>query len=279
MQLIKSRLSRRETLFASAAATGAAAILHRSPAAARSTSNMGALPVKKIEGVFGTAGTLEEGVLTFDFGRSDFSKTSLMGVHVDMDIGFDTEITFQPAGDDALVKWEFCLLDQEVNGVLDGLLQAHIEPHLTNVNALHNHFLQPKPEVKFIHGTALGNPVGIAKSLYAALKNNRGQPFESSPPQDTGLPNKQIAQTIGGAHSIRGPVLSITVDRETRGLELGIRVIPASQNQSMFNFQKGERWRRSGGGVCARVRGGGKGRVGDADERVQDHGASQPRNR
>jgi hypothetical protein len=125
-----------------------------------------------------------------------------------------------------------------VNGVLDGLLQAHLPPPFTNINALHNHFLQPHPEVKFLHGTALGHPVGIAQSLYGALKKNSGQPFETSPPQNTGLPNKAIAHKIGGSFSVSGKVLSVTVDRAEKGLELGVPVRPAAQNESMFTFQK-----------------------------------------
>jgi hypothetical protein len=98
--------------------------------------------------------------------------------------------------------------------------------------------LEPKPEVKFLHGTALGHPVSIAQTLYSALKNNSAQPFASSPPKDTGLPNKQIAETIGGSFSIRGRVLNVTVAREEKGLELGVKVFPASQNESVFTFQK-----------------------------------------
>lgn len=239
MESITRRLSRRETLFASAAVAGVASAISAAPALSRVAANdSGSLPVKRIEAVFGTEGSLEEGVLTFDLPRNDFKRTSLAGVHVDADIGFDSEISFQPYQNQALVKWELCVLDAEVNGVLDALLQAHLHPARTNLGALHNHFLRPDPEVKFLHGTALGHPIGTAQALYQALKNNSGQTFQSSPPKDTGLPNKQIAETIGGEFSVRGRVLNVTVDREEKGLELGVPVKPASQNQSVFTFQK-----------------------------------------
>ena len=79
-------------------------------------------------------------VLLIDLPRSDQSWT-LFGVSVKPEIGFDTEITFQHIDNGAIVKWEFCLLDSEVNPVLDSLFNQGLKPDVTNLNALHNHFL------------------------------------------------------------------------------------------------------------------------------------------
>ncbi|MFL6351413.1 MAG: DUF1259 domain-containing protein [Bryobacteraceae bacterium] len=107
----------------------------------------------------------------------------------------------------------------------------------TRVNALHNHFIGISPEVKFMHGTAIGDPVTIAQALYGALKNNSGQPFASSPPLETQLPNPQITQIIGGTSMISGRVLTVDVERKERFEELNVPLEPASQIESNFHFQ------------------------------------------
>ncbi len=196
------------------------------------------LPVAQIDAVFGVNGTVQSGgVLLFDLDRSDVAWT-IFGISVDADWGFDTEITFQPLCDSkALVKWEFCLLDKEVNPVWNALRTGNLSPNVSRINALHNHFIEISPEAKFMHGTAIGDPVAIAKVLYQALKNNSGQPFESTPPGNTNLPNAQITSIIGGASTISGKVLTVDVDRRDRFQELGVPLEPASQLESNFHFQ------------------------------------------
>jgi hypothetical protein len=240
----KKFLMRRKMLIAGAglAALGTTNIVspHLTSAAAKkppASSTKSSLPVKAIEDVFGVEGTVEpSGVLLIELDRSDLHPT-LFGVPIEPDMGFDTEITFQAIGSNqAIVKWEFCLLDKEINPVIDVLFAQDLQPQKTNLNALHNHFLEVEPEVKFIHGTATGDPVHIAKALRNALEHSH-QPFETSGPGKTGLPNEEITELVGGTSMISDSVLSVSVDRKDRFRELGILLEPEMQLDSLFNFQ------------------------------------------
>jgi hypothetical protein len=205
-------------------------------AGSSASSTESGLPVKAIEDVFGVEGTVEpSGVLLIDLPREDLHPT-LFGVPMKPDAGFDTEITFQAISSGAIVKWEFCLLDKEVNPVLKALFAQDLQPQKTNVNAIHNHFLEVKPEVKFVHGTAIGDSVHIAKALRNALEHSH-QPFVSSPPGNTHLPNEEITQIVGGTSMISDSVLTVSVDRKDRFHELGILLKPDMQVDSMIEFQ------------------------------------------
>jgi len=238
-------LNRRQALLTGAGVmglrAGVALLAGAAPSLASNSSSKEcgeSLPVSALNSVFGVDGKLQPGgVLLYDFGRTDFQAT-IFDIPVDPDWGFDTEITFQPLCGRALVKWEMCLLDKEVNPVLKGLVKANLQPPETVANAIHNHFLEVTPKVKFLHGTAIGDPVAIARDLYHALRYNSNQPFESSPPQHTGLPNDQITKIIGGDSMISGKVLSVEVERRETFSELGVRLEPASQLESKFYFQK-----------------------------------------
>jgi len=223
-----------------AAATASTLAASRSPVLAQQTAAAaaGTLPVKRIEDVFGVSGTIQPGgVLSFDFPRTDF-HSKLFGISVDPDFGFDTEITFQAADDDrAIVKWEYCLRDGEVNKAMDVLLAASLNPPRAALGALHNHFLDPQPEVKFLHGTALGFPVEIAKGLVAVLKAVDHPIPPPAPPGNTGLPNKKIAQIIGGTPEVSGIILRVSVERPDEITELGVRLEPAMQVEHVFLFQ------------------------------------------
>jgi hypothetical protein len=238
------KMTRREALRAGAGALGTPAALSSGalPAVAQRSALSTFSSVaddsewNTVADVFGVKGMIEPGdVLLIQLDRSDLHPT-LSGISVDPSIGFDTEITFQHLDQGAMVKWEMCLRDSEVNPVLDSLFHQNLRPAPTNCNAIHNHFLDEEPDVKFLHGTALGDAVGIAKALRAALEHS-GQPFESSPPQNTGLPNQQIEEILGGMGMISGPVLTVDVEREETFRELGVELKPAMQVESMFNFQ------------------------------------------
>jgi hypothetical protein len=233
--------SRRAALASTLAAFAAApALLRSGPALAAATSGPNSsLPVGAINAIFGAEGTVEPGgVLRFDFDRSDLSGTKIMGVPVDPGAGFDTEIAFQPLAEGgALVKWEVCVLDTEVNPLIDAMIQAHLTPDSSSVTAIHNHLLLPTPQVKFVHGTAIGAPGKIAEAWRDAVRSSTAQPFHIAPPQDTGLPNGEITTILGGMKEITGQILNVSVDRLDRTHELGVKVLPATLTDHKFTFQ------------------------------------------
>ncbi len=191
---------------------------------------------KEVAAVFGVQGTVESGnVLLIDLPRTEIHPVAF-GIPLHTEIGFDTEITFQHAGTISIVKYEFILLDNEVMPVLKALFAQNLQPSTTVLNALHNHFIELTPKIKFLHGTSIGDPVKIAHALREVLSHS-GQRFVSSSPGNTGLPDKEIEKVIGGVGTTSGGVLSITVERKEKFRELGIALESSMQLEAMFNFQ------------------------------------------
>jgi len=193
---------------------------------------------KKVAAIFETQGTIEPGdVLLIELPRSDIQAT-IFGVPIKPDLAIDTEITFQHIDKKAIVKYEFVLRDEEVNPVLDALFAQDLQPATSTLNALHNHFLEMTPHIKYLHGTSIGDPVDIAKALRKALSHT-GTPFgnSSSKSEHLGFNPKQIEEIIGGVGMISDDVLSVSVERVEKIRELGVTLQPAMQVESMANFQ------------------------------------------
>lgn len=193
---------------------------------------------KKVAAIFETQGTIEPGdVLLIELARSDIQAT-IFGVPIKPDLAIDTEITFQHLEHKAIVKYEFVLLDSEVNLVLDELFSQDLQPATSTLNAIHNHFLEMRPHIKYLHGTSIGDPVNIAHALRKALSHT-GTPFgnSSTQPGYPGFNVKQVEQIIGGMGVIADGILSVSVERVEKIRELGVTLQPAMQVESMANFQ------------------------------------------
>jgi hypothetical protein len=194
---------------------------------------------KKVAAIFGVPGTIEPGdVLLIELPRTDIHAT-IEGVVINPNLALDTEITFQHIQKDkAIVKYEFVLLDSEVSPVLDALFAQNLQPTTTTLNALHNHFLEMNPHIKYLHGTSIGDPLFIATALKKALSHSK-TPLKQNTAQPATLDfnAKQIEHIIGGSGMISGGVLSVSVERAEKISELGVMLQPAMQIESMFNFQ------------------------------------------
>jgi len=194
----------------------------------------------KVEKAFGnTKGQVMPGdVLVIDLPRTDISAT-IMGVAVDPDFALDGEIAFQSVGELQVMKFEVCLLDEEVNPVLSAYFGFNLQPVAESITALHNHYLGDKPAIKFLHGFAVGKAEELAHALYVSLKENSGTPFGhgDEPPGDPGFDWKKVADTIGGDAQLTNGILTVSVEPDEEFKERGIRLKPAMLLEHMFNFQ------------------------------------------
>jgi hypothetical protein len=243
-------VTRREALLAGAGMMGTLAALSSgfspvfaAPARARTRAATSAAAHddqewQQVAAVFGTQGMVENGVLSIEIPRTDIHAT-VFGVPANPDAIFEHEFTFQHTDNGAIVKYEFVVLDEEANPVLDALFarRDQLPPGITILNALHNHWLEIKPDVKYMHGTARNDALTIARALRAALDRTATPLGMSSGSGNTGLPNEQIAQIIGGTPTVDDHVLKVDVDRKEKIEELDVELKPEMQVHHETIFQ------------------------------------------
>jgi len=206
---------------------------------------------KRIEAALGgTKGMFEDnGVFMVDLPRTDIMGAKIFDVPVKPDFALEGVLTFKRVGDNTAMKFEVVLLDKEVNLVLSAWFKQDIKPELEVFTALHNHYLGDSPQIRFMHGFALGNETKIAHALYKALKENSGTPFGhgAEPPGDPGFDWKKVTNILGGTPALANGVLTVSVSRKEDFRQRGVKLPSEMEFESEFSFQS------IGGGKVATI--------------------------
>ena len=191
------------------------------------------------EAMGNTKGKVEpHNVFKIDLPRTDIAAT-IADIAVEPDFALDGAVTFQRYRDREAMKFEVALLDAEVNPVLSALFAENLQPDVEVFTALHNHYLFDAPQIRFMHGFAIGNAAEMAAALYRALSQNSGTPFGhgEEPPGDPGFDAERVASIIGGDYELTNGILHVTVERRERFTERGVKLKRTMEVESMFNFQ------------------------------------------
>src|SRR5215470_17691743 len=150
---------------------------------------------KAVEQALGKSGQLQAGdVFRIGMPRSDLAVT-VKGVPVKAGFALGSYAAFKQVGDQAMVMGDLVLLDQEVPGVMSGLLASGID-----VTGVHNHLNEIVPHVMYMHYEGHGEAIQLATALHRALATS-GTPFgASATPAAAGasaLDTKQVEQVLG----------------------------------------------------------------------------------
>ncbi len=192
---------------------------------------------KAVEEALGRPGQVQPGgVFRVGLPRSDL-KVTVQGVEVQPGFALGSYAAFKKIGKSAMVMGDLVLLDQEVNGVMSGLLTNGLR-----VTALHNHLNEMSPHVMYLHFSGHGNAVELAKGLRAALAASGTPvgpgPSAAGPASGPELDQKQLEAALGRSGRVNNSVFQVTVARAERITEGGIELLPAMGVATAFNFQR-----------------------------------------
>lgn len=119
----------------------------------------------QLDQIIGVKGQANGGVYQFNVPRRDPITEDGMELSPVGPMGVAIGINFQPTGGGkAAITGDFVLTGDEVNPVI-----AEMRAHGIEVTALHNHMLDEKPRLFFMHFWANDDAIKLAKGLRAAL--------------------------------------------------------------------------------------------------------------
>ncbi len=119
------------------------------------------ITVAPLEVIFGGKGMAQNGMAKFVFGRT--SKMPC-GCEVGKEMGVNTWAAFAGTDENAVVDGDFCVLETELQPVLQTLRKDEI-----NIVAIHNHIVMEEPRYVFLHYWGRGKAVDLANSVQSAM--------------------------------------------------------------------------------------------------------------
>lgn len=117
-----------------------------------------------VQDAVGRAGAMMPGdVFRIGIPRTDL-KVTVNGVPVQAGFALGSYAAFKQYDDGTMVMGDLVLLDEEVNGAMQGLFDQGFE-----LSALHNHLLNMTPHIMYLHDQGHGDALQLAQSLHQAL--------------------------------------------------------------------------------------------------------------
>lgn len=190
-----------------------------------------------LNNAFGKRGTVSGQVYRITFPRSDLKVkvgdfSVAPGLALTSWFGF---ISMGSMGHETMVMGDMVLLDTEVEPVVAKLVAAHL-----SLTAMHNHLVNEKPAIKYIHISGSGDALQLAAAIRSVLATT-GTPLTPPPPPAAGMgagPDWSKVETILGKSGKRnGQLLQYTFPRKEKLLESGMEMPPPIGMATGINFQ------------------------------------------
>ena len=192
------------------------------------------LTTSALDEVFGRSGTKIGDSYKFGFPRTDL-HVKLDGVLIKPGFALGSWAAFSGTDSNATVMGDLTLLQGEVNPVLSKLREGGIE-----VTALHNHLLNEKPHVMYMHYMGRGKAVQLAEALRAALKVSKTPLGMTKDGKSEAAPGfvREIEKVLGRKGSYHGGVLAFGIPRGDIVTLNSTLILPSMGVAEGINFQE-----------------------------------------
>lgn len=194
------------------------------------------LNTNAIDQALGRSGSKLGDSYKVSFPRTDL-RVKLGGVVIKPGLALGSWAAFSGTDSNATVMGDLALLQDEVNPVMAKLRQGGIE-----ITALHNHLLNERPHVMYMHYMGSGRAVDLAKALRAALevtKTPLGKPVEAaSKPESQPAFVKTVEEILGRKGALHGGVLAFGIVRGDIVTMHETLILPSMGIAEAVNFQE-----------------------------------------
>lgn len=174
------------------------------------------------------------GVHKFSFPRSDLTVT-LGGTQLRPALALGSWIAFKRTSDgQSMAMGDLVLTEDEVAGVLSRLQKGGVEQ-----TAMHNHLLNEKPRISYVHVMAKGDAEKIAQTLHDALAGTKTPmtPPHTGTPLRLDLDTVAIAAALGVSGKGNTGVYQVSVPRPETIREGGEEIPPSMGVATAINIQ------------------------------------------
>jgi hypothetical protein len=194
----------------------------------------GQLDSTGLNNAFGRKGTVSGEVYRITFPRSDL-KVNVDDFIVAPGLALTSWLGFMTMGHETMVMGDLVLLGSEVEPVVKKLVASNL-----SLTAMHNHLINEKPNIKFIHISGHGDALQLAaaiKSVLALTGTPLTTPAAPSPNMGAGPDWSNVEEVLGKTGKRNGKLLQYTFPRKEKLMESGMEMPPSMGMATGINFQ------------------------------------------
>lgn len=223
-------------LLTSAAPAAAAPAVAAAACGPTGRGQSGKLPADHMQKILQLEGSVTKGVLSIDVSRDDLGKVrGPLGVEFTGSYELDGTLTFMPLGDNlAFFNGDLSLKPSETQPFIDAIIANGLV-----FQAFHQHFIEMRPNVWFIHWRGTGAPLDLARRVHNVIKATatklpQKQPSKPHSPLDA----KRLGSILHGDATIGdNGVVSVEIDRTDTTIIDGVKAAPGSNISTMVQFK------------------------------------------
>jgi hypothetical protein len=189
---------------------------------------------KPVEAAMGRSGKPQpDGAFKFSLPRSDM-KVTVAGTPVKAGLALGSWVAFKGSGNESMVMGDMVVAESEVEPVMLKLAQGGIE-----ITALHNHVLNERPRVMYMHIEGHGDATKLARAIHDALALTKTPPPATPPtnPPKLDIDTSQIDQILGHKGTNNNGIYQVSVPRAEAIKDNDMNVPNSMGLATALNFQ------------------------------------------
>lgn len=184
-----------------------------------------------LEKAFGKKGTVQGNVYRVTFPRSDL-KVTVDGFSVAPGLALTSWVAIHKMGQSSMMMGDFVMLDTEEPAVVAKLVSLGL-----GITAIHNHLVNEKPAIKFLHFSGSGDAVKLAEDIKSAFALT-GTPLGPAPAPSASTVDWSVVEVVLGTKGKKaGAIISYSFPRNEKLLESGMEMPPAMGMATGINLQ------------------------------------------
>lgn len=185
-----------------------------------------------LDKIFGKKGTIQGQVYKITFPRYDL-KVKVNDFSVAPGLALGSWIGLITMGNETMMMGDLVLLDTEVEPVIAKLVASNL-----SITAIHNHLVNERPNIKYIHFSGSGNGLKLAESIKSVLSIT-GTPLTvpqvQNPVNNPDWSKVEVILGTTGKHN--DLLLQYSFARKEKLTESGMEMPPPIGMATAINFQ------------------------------------------
>lgn len=186
----------------------------------------------ELDKVFGKKGNLNGDIYKITFPRNDLNVV-YDNKKIEPALAFTSWIAFMDMSSMTMMMGDLVLQDNEVPSVEKKLASDGIL-----ITAIHNHLSGESPDIKYIHYSAMGDAVTLAKEIKEVLSlTSTPMEAQKTATEPSDIDWSKVENILGFKGNKNGKIIQFGIPRNDKIREMGIEIPPYMGMATTINMQ------------------------------------------